>query len=123
MASRGSSFVTVTKAPETGRCRWCGSVLPASAGTGRPRLFCRRSCRQRHYEDRLTLEREVRSQHQLDDLADQVFVLAGAVGDAERLLGRSDQPDADDQRVALVWLLEAARPLVAAAGELPAARD
>ncbi len=34
------------------RCRWCARRLPEPASTGRPRLYCRRSCRQRAFEAR-----------------------------------------------------------------------
>ena len=33
-------------------CEHCGRSLEASAGVGRPRKYCRRSCRQRAYERR-----------------------------------------------------------------------
>ncbi len=58
------------------------------------------------------LGRVLGPQRRFDDLADRVFVLAGAVRDVERLMARGGDADPDDQRVALVWLLEAARPLV-----------
>ncbi|WP_123459618.1 hypothetical protein [Streptomyces sp. PanSC19] len=32
-------------------CLWCGTVV-AQTGTGRKRDYCRRSCRQRAYEER-----------------------------------------------------------------------
>ena len=31
-------------------CDWCGEPFPKKSGPGRPRKFCRRSHRQRHYE-------------------------------------------------------------------------
>jgi len=34
------------------RCAFCRRPLPASAGVGRPRTYCRRSCRQRAFEQR-----------------------------------------------------------------------
>jgi hypothetical protein len=106
----------VTKAGD-GRCRWCGSVLAVTASRGRPPRYCRRSCRQRHYEERQRLAAERRhdaGEHELrvrlETLEDQIFVLLGAIGDAERLAARASDPD--DHRVALTWVLEAARPLV-----------
>jgi hypothetical protein len=99
-----------------GRCRWCGGVLAGGSGLGRPPRYCRRSCRQRHYEERLRLaaQREIdaggrAARARLDDLEDRLFVLLGAIGDAERLVSGAGDPD--DHRVALEWVLEAARPL------------
>src|SRR5690606_41079704 len=43
------AFVTVT---EQRRCRWCGRPFDVAPAPGRPRLYCRRSCRQRDYEAR-----------------------------------------------------------------------
>jgi len=37
-------------------CAWCGGEIPQPA-TGRRREYCRRSCRQRAYEERRTQER------------------------------------------------------------------
>jgi len=45
----------VTKS--TSSCEWCGEGFPKSTGPGRPRRYCRRSHRQRHYEARLLGER------------------------------------------------------------------
>lgn len=49
-----TSFVTVTERRQ--RCGWCGRVLPEAAATGRPRTYCRRSCRQRAFEERRRVE-------------------------------------------------------------------
>jgi hypothetical protein len=55
---------------------------------------------------------------ELDALRDQLYVLEAAIDDVTRDLAASDEPK--DVREALDWLLEAARPLVASAGELGA---
>lgn len=34
------------------KCAWCGEGLPEHSGRGRPRLYCKRSHRQRAYEAR-----------------------------------------------------------------------
>ena len=48
----------------------------------------------------------------LDELHDQLYVLACAVDDVERdLAAAGPSPTADELRQALDWLLEAARPL------------
>src|SRR4029078_10634368 len=41
-------IVTVTKYP----CVWCGRRFVVRGGAGRPRRYCRQSCRQRDYEAR-----------------------------------------------------------------------
>ncbi|HET9690232.1 MAG TPA: hypothetical protein VFP61_03710 [Acidimicrobiales bacterium] len=98
------------------RCAWCGRRFVRAVGPGRPRRFCRRSCRQRDFEARQRV-REVglaegelvvtrRALSTLDDLA---YVLACAVDDVERQLVAGADPD--EVRDALDWLLEAARPL------------
>jgi hypothetical protein len=90
----------------------------AARQTGRPRQFCRHSCRQRDYEARkrqgeLGLsERElVVTRDQLDALHDRLYVLECAVEDVERDL--ADDPDVEDYRQALQWVLDAARGVLA----------
>jgi hypothetical protein len=94
----------VTESPG---CAWCGHPLPAARApaAGRPRRYCRRSCRQRAYEarrrlaerehdeDELILERAAR-----EDLLDRLDLLRRTVGDLE--------PD-DDPAQALAWLRRA----------------
>jgi len=93
--------------------------MPASAPTGRPRLYCRRSCRQRDYEARqraaelgLSESELVVARGELEDLKDKLYVLEAAVEDVERDLAASSEPD--EMRTALDWLLAAARPLTGA---------
>jgi len=88
-----------------------------SGQQGRPRLYCRRSCRQRDYEARrrqqelgLAEGELVVARAQLDDLADRLYVLEAAVEDVERDLAEASQ--GSDYQEALAWLLDAARPLV-----------
>jgi hypothetical protein len=38
-------------------CDWCGDPIPEPAKIGRPRDYCRRSCRQRAYEERKVVAR------------------------------------------------------------------
>lgn len=38
-------------------CDWCGGPIPEPAKIGRPRDYCRRSCRQRAYEERKVQDR------------------------------------------------------------------
>ena len=112
------SIVTVTlSAGETARCRWCGREYAAAAGPGRPRLYCRRSCRQRDYEARqraaelgLGEHELIVTRQELNDLRDRLFVLSDTVKDVERDL--TDDPS-DDERRLLNVLLYAARQATA----------
>jgi hypothetical protein len=108
----------VTKSPPPSRCRWCRRPIPPGTGSGRPRLYCRRSCRQRDYEARqratelgLSEAEVVVARTELDALTDQLYVLEAAIEDVEGDLARSAEPE--DYQAALAWVFEAARPLVA----------
>ncbi len=86
-------------------------------GPGRPREFCRRSCRQRDYEARqraaevgLSEDELVLTRRAMDDLRDKLYVLACAVEDVERDLAGA--PTKGDYADAVRWLLDAARPLL-----------
>lgn len=90
--------------------------MPPAAATGRPRRYCRRSCRQRDYESRrraaelgLGESELVMARGELEDLKDKLYVLETAIEDVEHDLAESDAPA--DVRAALDWLLTAARPL------------
>jgi hypothetical protein len=45
-----------TEREDVTTCRWCKTEF-RQTGVGRPRIYCRRSCRQRDYEDRREEER------------------------------------------------------------------
>lgn len=101
------------------RCRWCGRRFPVEAGPGRPRRYCRQSCRQRDYEARrrsgelgLTESELVVTREELNRLYDELYVLEAAIEDVERDLA-DGEPDVAAYREALAWLLAAARPVVA----------
>jgi hypothetical protein len=86
-------------------------------GKGRPRQYCRQSCRQRHYEARLRAaelglgeDELVMARSELDALRDRLYVLECAIGDVERDLAAG--LESSELREALSWLLEAAHPLV-----------
>lgn len=128
--------VTVTKnrssdpEGEERRCGWCGRRYKAAIGPGRPRLYCRRSCRQRDYEARMRAAELGLSEHdlvvtrqELSRLDDLIYVLACAVEDVDRDL--SVEHDTEDVQRALRWLMEAARPLasVSALGRMAPGRD
>ena len=99
------------------RCAWCGRRFEvADRAVGRPRRYCRRSCRQRDFEARRRAQELglaetdlVVARAELSRLDDMLYVLACAVEDVERDL--TGEHDGEDVRRALDWLLEAARPL------------
>lgn len=100
------------------RCAWCRRPLPQATGPGRPRRFCKQSCRQRDFEARRRARELDLGDHELivaradlDALRDDLYVLACAVEDVERDLANSDEPSRQDLRDAVTWLLAAAKPL------------
>jgi hypothetical protein len=100
------------------QCRWCGRVYEPADGRGRPRLYCRRSCRQRDYEARrragelgLGEHELVVTRQELNELRDRLFVLAETVKDVERDL---TDDDADDERRLLNVLLYASKQATSA---------
>jgi hypothetical protein len=99
------------------RCLWCGRGFIATPGPGRPRRYCKQSCRQRDYESRRRSDELgigeaelVVARRSLDDLYDRLYVLEAAIEDVDRDLAAGDS--ANEVRAALEWLLDAARPLV-----------
>jgi hypothetical protein len=104
---------------ELRRCRWCRRVLPPRSGPGRTREFCSARCRQcewvarqRARELALSDGELVIARASLEELHDQLYVLACAVDDVERDLDAAGPaPTVDELRKTLDWLLEAARPL------------
>ena len=111
---------------ELPRCRWCRRALPERTGRGRPRVFCSQRCRQwdwvarqRARELELSEGELVIAKEALDELHDDLYVLACAVEDTEAdLAALGGKPDATELRRILDWLLDAARPLQAR--EVPA---
>ena len=101
------------------RCQWCGRPLPTAAATGRPRQFCRAGCRQQAHLARkfaaahgLGDDDVIVDRRRLDDLNDGLYCLQAAIEDIDQdLVGTPTAADVSD---ALRWLLENARPLVAA---------
>jgi hypothetical protein len=100
------------------RCRWCRRVLPTQT-MGRPRQFCSQACRQwdwvgrqRARELQLNEHELIITKAELDQLHDELYVLACAVDDVERDLSSSGKgPAAGEVKEMLTWLLEAARPI------------
>jgi hypothetical protein len=99
------------------RCRWCGRRFERAPGPGRPREFCKASCRQQDYVARrratevgLSDAELVVARSELDDLHDRLYELEAAIEDVERDLATDSGPGATAE--ALEWLLAAARPVV-----------
>ena len=100
------------------RCRWCRRVLPVQK-MGRPRVFCSQSCRQwdwvgrqRARELQLNEDELIVTKAALDQLHDELFVLACAVDDVDRDLASAGKaPGTSEVKEMLSWLLEAARPI------------
>ncbi len=91
--------------------------MAESTGPGRPRLYCRRSHRQRHYEARrigkamgLDPDLVVVDVASFRRLADRLYILESAVKDVERDLRQSRT--GDDYRAAFRHLYAAAVDLV-----------
>ena len=109
-------YVTVTK-ELVKRCRWCGEAFAIHPGSGRPRKYCKRSHRQRHYEakrledsrglgpDELLIEA-----FKIDDLRDRIFAFEAACEDVETDLELDESPAA--HKAAVADLLAAARPIL-----------
>jgi hypothetical protein len=86
---------------------------------GRPRQFCSQACRQwdwvgrqRARELQLSEDELIVTKAELDQLHDELYVLACAVDDVDRdraAAGKSVTPRAIGEM--LMWLLEAARPI------------
>jgi hypothetical protein len=106
----------VTEVP----CAWCRRPVEPRDGPGRPRRYCRRSCRQRAFEARrratelgLGDDELIVTRARLDQLGDRVYVLRCALEDVERDLATVEgEPTPDDLRAALAWLREAAEGVV-----------
>lgn len=130
-AGRSWAYISVmTKSPPAGEgrdggapgaaghCAWCRRALPARKGPGRPRRFCSARCRQwdwvahqRASELELSEGELVIAREQLDELHDELYVLACAVDDVERDLAASRRRTVTELTDAVHWLLDAARPL------------
>ncbi len=109
------------------RCKWCRVVLPAHDGPGRPRRFCSQACRQwdwvaRQRADELELSENelVVARDELDQLKDQIYVLACAVLDVQNDLAKGPRQTIDSLRESIDWLIEAAIPVT---GSMIGTRD
>ena len=96
-------------------CLWCGRKFVAPEGPGRPRVYCRQSCRQRDYEARrrtaelgLGEHELVVTREELEVARDRLYVLTCVVDDVERDIAAGDV----DASGALKLVLDAARECV-----------
>jgi endogenous inhibitor of DNA gyrase (YacG/DUF329 family) len=106
---------------ELRRCRWCRRALPEQQGRGRPRVFCSQRCRQWDWVSRqraaelaLSEGELVVTKASLDELHDDLYVLACAVDDADDDLAAelaTARPRVTELRRIVANLLDAARPL------------
>lgn len=87
-------------APRRGEasCAWCGRPVD-EGGTGRRRRYCRRSCRQRAYEQRRSLRMQdlpegtvVLSEAESTDLMDRMFQLRCACEDLRTAIAEGEDP-------------------------------
>jgi hypothetical protein len=69
--------VTASEPESNPRCAFCRRAMPAPTGVGRPRTYCRRSCRQRAFEQR----RRVTEQSWGDDRVVRMSEELAAAGD------------------------------------------
>jgi len=106
-------------------CAWCGRPVPDQAGAGRPRRYCKRSCRQRDFEARrrarelgLAESDLIVARRAIEALDDLLFVLGCAITDVESDLETDGSPQ--QVRRSLEWILESARPLLGASERLRA---
>ena len=108
--SRGHRIITVTK---LARCVWCGEPLPKQSGVGRPRVYCRRSHRQRHYEARrlaaahgLGDDEVLLTRGSLEEWRDRIYLLEAAIEGGEGDL--EGKPSLRDYTEAFQHLYDAA---------------
>ena len=94
-------------------------------GAGRPRRYCRRSCRQRDFEARkrarelgLAESDLIVARKAIEGLDDLLFVLGCAIADVDNDVALDGS--AEQLRRSLNWLLEAARPVLGASERLRA---
>lgn len=95
------------------KCAWCGRELP-TGGRGRPRKYCRASCRQRAYEQRQKIpgtgnapETVIIHPDKARVLEDELFELRCAAEDIAT--AAAEEADADEIRQLCGELVELAR--------------
>jgi hypothetical protein len=106
----------VTQINEGGSCEWCGRSFTQTSGRGRPRLYCRSSCRQRAYElRRREKEGALRpgevpiSRAAFRELQDKLYALTAALEDVDMDL--SGSPKTGEYKAAFQHLYRVADQL------------
>lgn len=99
------------------RCAWCGAAFELNPGPGRPRRYCKRSHRQRHYESKALAEQRgigadelLVERAKVSRLHDLLYVLEAACEDVSADLD-AGVTEAEDLRQTIAYLLGAAQPL------------
>lgn len=110
------------------RCEWCGTEFADPSRTGRPRKYCRRSHRQRHYEARrrgadrgLADHEAIVNRTDYDRLRDEIYRLEAACEDADTDLHAS--PTRTDLSDVIDALTSVARGVIEAVVEPSATGD
>jgi hypothetical protein len=108
--------VTALASTLEGRCGWCGRPVVPTPGRGRPRRYCRASCRQRAYELRrrqsagtLGAEEIPIPVSQWRSLQDRLYELTAALEDVDQDL--SGRPAVAAYREAFMHLYRVANRL------------
>ncbi|HDH25923.1 MAG TPA: hypothetical protein ENH00_07005 [Actinobacteria bacterium] len=98
------------------RCAWCGGALPRRKGPGRPRRYCKQSCRQQAHIARkladargLGADDVLVSRRDLEELQGLLYGLETALEDVAGDLAAGS--DGDAYREAFEWLRATAEPL------------
>ena len=100
-------------------CRWCGRPFGGAGGAGRPRLYCKRACRQRDYEARrraldlgLGEHELVVTREELESIRDRIYMLECTINDAEVDLAQPEARKAKELRRVLEYVIDTARECV-----------
>jgi hypothetical protein len=100
----------------TNVCEWCRRPVIQIPGRGRPRKYCKRSCRQRDFEARQLAavrgldENEILlARSSLNELKDEIYILSCALIDAE--VDMLDAATVEQVRAAIRPLMESAQRL------------
>ena len=95
---------------------WCGRKFASGRGPGRPRLYCKRACRQRDYEARRRAAELGLGEHELvvtrnalEGLRDKLFVLEQTLADAEHDLAQPEARRAAEMRRIVDYVCASAR--------------
>lgn len=106
----------MTKSSGEQRCLWCGGRFVQLPGRGRPRRFCRATCRQQaHLARKLAAGRQLAadevivSRADLETIQAAVITLQAALEDVHNDLADAEGPEASGE--ALAHLVAEAEPL------------